>query len=163
MLEVGSEFHREDDLKVWSLESGVLSPEKTWTAIRIPTPQSLSGKEVLSSHSHRGFSPVIQLPNRIEEPFQRFLVGSLSNGEVEFWKEVLSSHSHRGFSPVIQLPNRIEEPFQRFLVGSLSNGEVEFWALMKCGGKVFAQERASATKKTVETVRGCSSGPGHAL
>jgi len=119
VLEVGSEFHREDDLKVWSLESGVLSPEKTWTAIRIPTPQSLSGKEVLSSHSHRSFSPVIPLPNRIEEPFQRFLVGSLSNGEVEFW------------------------------------------ALMKCGGKVFAQERASATKKTVETVRGFSSGPGH--
>jgi hypothetical protein len=31
-----------------------------------------AGKEVLTSYSHRGFSPVTATANRIEEPFQRF-------------------------------------------------------------------------------------------
>ncbi|MFN2514197.1 MAG: hypothetical protein ABR568_22635, partial [Pyrinomonadaceae bacterium] len=33
---------------------------------RVRSLQSLSGKEALTSHSHRGFSPVIQTANRVE-------------------------------------------------------------------------------------------------
>ena len=34
------------------------------------------GNLVLSSHSHRGFSPVTATANRVVEPFQRFFLGS---------------------------------------------------------------------------------------
>ena len=33
------------------------------------------GRERLTSHSHRGFSPVIETASRVEEPFQRFFLG----------------------------------------------------------------------------------------
>jgi hypothetical protein len=58
---------------------GVVSLIGLFSSVTLILLMSLSGKKVLTSHSHRGFSPVITT-NRIEEPFQRFLLGRLVAG-----------------------------------------------------------------------------------
>jgi len=50
---------------------------RLWVYVNNPTRTEESvAKEVLTFHSHRGFSPVKQNANRVEEPFQRFFLGA---------------------------------------------------------------------------------------